>query len=333
MKKYIIALLSLWVTAPALTQAAEVRVYSGRHYNSDRKVFKQFSDLTGIRVRLLEATGVSLVERLKREGDRANADVIILVDAARIQSAADQGLLQPSATSALVRQVPSEYRDPKGRWFGMTRRIRGIIVNPSRVDIGLIRSYEDLASPELKDKLCLRKRQNVYNQSLVASQIALKGPTKAKQWLNGMLRNVSEPFFASDTALIRAVAQGKCGVGVVNHYYLARMQAGGNGKRDAELTKNVRLILPRPAHVNISAIGIATSAKNYKESIQLAEFLTSKQGSSALASSTYEYPIMGSSSSNKLREYGDFTSDGVSISNLSKQLKPALALMTQVGWK
>ena len=333
MKKYIIALLSLWVTTPALTQAAEVRVYSGRHYNSDRKVFKQFSDLTGIRVRLLEATGVSLVERLKREGDRANADVIILVDAARIQSAADQGLLQPSATSALVRQVPSEYRDPKGRWFGMTRRIRGIIVDPSRVDSGLIRSYEDLASPDLKGMVCLRKRKNVYNQSLVASQIALKGQRETKQWLNAMIQNVSEPFFSSDTALIRAVAQGKCGVGVVNHYYLARMQAGGNGKRDADLSKNVKLILPRPAHVNISAIGISASAKNHKEALRLAEFLTSKQGRSALANSTYEYPIKGESTSGKLREYGSFTPDGVSISNLSKQLKPALALMTQSGWK
>ena len=333
MKKYIIPLLALWVTAPALTQAAEVRVYSGRHYNSDRQVFKQFSDLTGIRVRLLEATGVSLVERLKREGERANADVIILVDAARIQSAADQGLLQPSATSALVRQVPSEYRDPQGRWFGITRRIRGIIVNPSRVDSRVIQSYEDLASPKLKGKLCLRKRENVYNQSLVASQIALKGQSKAKQWLNGMVRNVSEPYFSSDTALIRAVAQGQCGVGVVNHYYLARMQAGGNGKRDADLSKNVTLILPRPAHVNISAIGISASAENHKEALRLAEFLTSKQGSSALASSTYEYPIMGNSSSSKLREYGSFKSDGLSIGDLSKQLKPALALMTQSGWK
>ncbi len=333
MKRYILPLLSLWVAAPALTQAAEVRVYSGRHYNSDRKVFKKFSDLTGIRVRLLEATGISLVERLKREGDRANADVIILVDAARIQSAADQGLLQSSATDVLVRQVPSEYRDPKGRWFGMTRRIRGIIVNPNRVDSELIQGYGDLTSPNLNGELCLRKRKNVYNQSLVASQIALNGQAKTKQWLNGMLRNVSEPFFSSDTALIRAVAQGKCGVGVVNHYYLARMQAGGNGKRDSELSKNVELILPRPAHVNISAIGIAASAKNYKEAIQLTEFLTSNRGSSALSSSTYEYPILGNSSSSKLKEYGAFTPDGVSISNLSKQLKPALTLMTKSGWK
>ena len=111
------------------------------------------------------------------------------------------------------------------------------------------------------------------------------------------------------------------------------MQAGRNGKRDAELTKDVKLILPIPAHVNISAIGIAASAKNHREAIKLAEFLTSKDGSSELAGSTYEYPIKGESTSGKLREYGSFTPDGVSISNLSKQLKPALALMTQSGWK
>lgn len=333
MRQYMLALIALVVASPVASRASEVRVYSGRHYNSDRKVYKAFTKETGIRVRLLEAKGVSLVERLKREGDRSNADVIILVDAARIQSAADQDLLRPLRSELLRSQVPSDYRDPAGRWFGVTRRVRAIVSNPQRVDSDLIRQYSDLASPRLRGELCLRKRENVYNQSLVADQIALYGQASAKRWIRGMIANVSQPFYSSDTSLIRAVAQGHCGVAVVNHYYLARMQAGGNGARDAELTRDVALTMPVPAHVNISAVGIAKSAKNLAESVRLVEYLTSRRGSAALARSTFEYPLIGYGSSEKLKDYGALVPDGVSISGLAKQLKPALKLMVDNGWK
>ena len=142
-------------------------------------------------------------------------------------------------------------------------------------DSTTINSYDDLGKPELKGKLCLRKRKNVYNQSLVADQIVLKGQAGATAWVRSMVGNVKQPFFSGDTSLIRAVGQGKCGVGVVNHYYLARMQAGDNGKGDQELAKNVKLIMPNPAHVNISAAGMATSAQNKREALKLIEFLSS----------------------------------------------------------
>ena len=205
--------------------AQEVRVYSGRHYNTDRQVFKRFSEKTGIKVRLIEATGISLVERLKREGSNSKADVILLVDAARINDAANAGLLQQVQSNTLKANIPERYRDPSNRWFGLTRRVRSIIVNPKLVNPSTINSYDDLGKPELKGKLCLRKRKNVYNQSLVADQIVLKGQAGATAWVRSMVGNVKQPFFSGDTSLIRAVGQGKCGVGVVNHYYLARMQA------------------------------------------------------------------------------------------------------------
>ena len=214
------------------SSAREVRVYSGRHYNTDREVFKTFSEKTGIKVRLIEATGISLVERLKREGSKSKADVILLVDAARINNAAEAGLLRSIQSNQLEKEIPSLYRDPKDRWFGLTRRVRAIIVNPNIIDPTKIHSYADLAKPQFTGKLCLRNRKNVYNQSLVADQIILKGESSAKSWVKGMVKNVTQPYFTGDTSLIRSVGQGKCGIGVVNHYYLARMQSGASGKND-----------------------------------------------------------------------------------------------------
>ena len=317
----------------AAVSAQEVRVYSGRHYNTDRQVFKRFNETTGIKVRLIEATGISLVERLKREGNNSKADVIILVDAARINDAADAGLLQPIQSNTLKANIPARYRDPSNRWFGLTRRVRSIIVNPRIVDPSTINSYDDLGKPELKGKLCLRKRKNVYNQSLVADQIVLKGQAGATAWVRSMVGNVKQPFFSGDTSLIRAVGKGKCGVGVVNHYYLARMQAGDNGKSDQELAKNVKLIMPNPAHVNISAAGMATSAQNKREALKLIEFLSSPQGSQGLAGPTHEYPLKSQGSSKVLKKYGRFTADNVPITAIGANQKKAIQVMTQAGWR
>ena len=313
--------------------AREVRVYSGRHYNTDREVFKLFSEKTGIKVRLIEATGISLVERLKREGSKSKADVILLVDAARINNAAEAGLLRPIQSNQLEEEIPSLYRDPKDRWFGLTRRVRAIIVNPNIVDPTKIQSYADLASPQFKGKLCLRNRKNVYNQSLVADQIILRGESSAKSWVKGMVKNVTQPYFTGDTSLIRSVGQRKCGIGVVNHYYLARMQSGANGKNDLKVAAKIKLIMPKPAHVNISAAGVAKSAKNLKEAIELIEFLASPQGSSAMAGPTHEYPLKGFGSSKQLKAFGPFTPDNVSINALGRTQKKALQMMAQEGWR
>jgi len=211
--------------------------------------------------------------------------------------------------------------------------VRAIIVNPDIVDPAKIKAYADLARPEFAGKLCLRNRKNVYNQSLVADQIILKGESSAKSWVNGMVKNVTQPYFTGDTSLIRAVGQGKCGIGVVNHYYLARMQSGASGKNDQTVAAEIKLVMPNPAHVNISAAGVAQSAQNLKEAIELIEFLASPQGSSAMAGPTYEYPLKGFGSSKQLKAFGTFTPDNVSINALGRTQKKALQMMVQEGWR
>jgi len=310
----------------------EVRVYSGRHYNTDRSVYKKFAEETGIKVRLIEAAGISLIERLKREGKNAQADLILLVDAARITNASKAGLLQRIESKSLEKDVPVGLKDKNKEWYALTRRVRVMVANPKVVDINKIKDYSDLADPSLKGKVCLRNRKSPYNQSLVANQIVNKGESKTKAWLNGMISNVSQPFFPGDISIIRSVSKKKCGVGIVNHYYVARMLAGVNGRRDALYAKRISVITPNPAHVNISAGGIARYATNKKEAIKLLEFLASTSGSKGLALPTFEHPLKEVNQNPIVKDFGELNPDMVTIEDLGAYNSVAIKLMKNAGW-
>ena len=320
------------VNIPANSTEKEVKVYSGRHYNTDRSIFKKFAEETGIKVRLIEAAGISLIERLKREGENSQADLILLVDAARITNAAKAGLLQSVESTSLEKDVPVELKDKKNEWYALTRRVRVMVVNPKVVDINKIKDYSDLADPSLKGKVCLRNRKSPYNQSLVANQIINKGESETKAWLSGMISNVSKPFFPGDIAIIRAVSKKKCGVGIVNHYYVARMLAGVNGRRDALYAKRTAVITPNPAHVNISAGGVAKYASNKEEAVKLLEFLASPSGSRGIAAPTFEHPLKEVNQNPIVRDFGEFIPDKVTVEDLGKNNSLAIKLMRDAGW-
>ena len=320
------------VNIPVNSTEKEVRVYSGRHYNTDRSIYKKFAEETGIKVRLIEAAGISLIERLKREGENSQADLILLVDAARITNAAKAGLLQPIESSNLENDVPVGLKDPNKEWYALTRRVRVMIANPKVVDVSKINDYTDLADPSLKGKVCLRNRKSPYNQSLVANQIVNKGESKTQDWLSGMISNVSQPFFPGDISIIRAVSKKKCGVGIVNHYYVARMLAGVNGRRDALYAKKTLVITPNPAHVNISAGGVAKYAINKSEAIKLLEYLASPDGSKGLAAPTFEHPLKEVNQNPIVKDFGEFTPDKVTVDDLGVNNSLAIKLMKDAGW-
>ena len=320
------------INIPANSTQKEVRVYSGRHYNTDRNVYKKFAEETGIKVRLIEAAGISLIERLKREGKNSQADVILLVDAARITNAEKLGLLQSIDSASLENDVPFGLKDPNKKWYALTRRVRVMVANPKKVDVSKINDYADLADPSLKGKVCLRNRKSPYNQSLVANQIINKGEEVTKNWLNGMISNVSKPFFPGDISIVRAVSKGKCGVGIVNHYYVARMLAGVNGRRDSLYAKKTTVLTPNPAHVNISAGGIAKYAKNKNEAIKLLEYLASPSGSKGLAAPTFEHPLKEVNQNTIVKNFGEFISDNVTVEDLGATNSLAIQLMKDAGW-
>ncbi len=320
------------VNLPVDSTEREVKVYSGRHYNTDRGVYKKFAEETGIRVRLIEAAGISLIERLRREGKNSQADLILLVDAARITNAAKADLLQKIESSSLENDVPVGLKDPGKEWYALTRRVRVMVANPKVVDINKINDYTDLADPSLKGKVCLRNRKSPYNQSLVANQIVNKGDEETKAWLNGMISNVSQPFFPGDISIVRAVSKRKCGIGIVNHYYVARMLAGVNGRRDALYAKRTSVITPNPAHVNISAGGVAKYATNKAEAVKLLEFLASPEGSKGLAAPTFEHPLKEVNQSQIVKNFGEFTPDDVTVYDLGNNNSKALRMMKEAGW-
>ena len=320
------------LNTPVNSNEREVKVYSGRHYNTDRSVYKKFAEETGIKVRLIEAAGISLIERLKREGKNSQADLILLVDAARITNAAKAGLLQSINSSSLENDVPNGLKDQDKEWYALTRRVRVMVANPKVVDVNKIKDYTDLADPTLKGKVCLRNRKSPYNQSLVANQIVNKGETKTKEWLNGMISNVSQPFFPGDISIVRAVAKKKCGVGIVNHYYVARMLAGVNGRRDSLYAKKTSVITPNPAHINISAGGVAKYATNKAEAIKLLEFLASPNGSKGLAAPTFEHPLKDVNQNPIVKNFGEFTPDKVTVDDLGNYNSSAIKLMKDAGW-
>ena len=320
------------VNIPANSTEKEVKVYSGRHYNTDRGVYKKFAEETGIKVRLIEAAGISLIERLRREGKNSQADLILLVDAARITNAAKAGLLQSINSPRLENDVPDDLKDPNKEWYALTRRVRVMVANPKVVDVNKIKDYTDLADPSLKGKVCLRNRKSPYNQSLVANQIVNKGELETKAWLSGMISNVSKDFFPGDISIVRAVSKRKCGVGIVNHYYVARMLAGVNGRRDALYAKKTSVITPNPAHVNISAGGIAKYAKNKAEAVKLLEFLASPKGSKGLAAPTFEHPLKEVNQNEIVKNFGDFTPDKVTVDDLGSNNSMAIRMMKEAGW-
>jgi iron(III) transport system substrate-binding protein len=321
---------------PAAVQAQagpSIGVYSGRHYNTDKALYNEFTRRTGIEVRLLEAKDDALIQRVQAEGKESPADVLVLVDAARLDQAADLGLFRPLRSTTLLREVPIGLRDSRSRWFALTRRVRAVVVNPRLVKPQLVRSYADLASPALKGKLCLRDRRSVYNQSLVADQLVSRGEAATAGWIRGMVSNLGQPVFSSDTPLARAVARGECGVGLVNTYYVARMLSGESGKEDQQLARRLTVVMPRPAHVNISGAGVTASSRNPEAAQQLIEFLASPTGGRGYAEANNEYPLRGVGDNPWLKSFGPFTPSGVSAETLGARNAQSVKLMESNDWK
>lgn len=316
----------------AQSRAKEVNVYSGRHYNTDKQLYAKFTRQTGIKVNVIEGKDDELIERLRREGAGSPADVLVLVDAARIVRAQEMNLFRPIRSATLNKDVPANLRDPGGRWYALTRRARPVMVNTAMVDPKLIRTYGDLTRKELKGKLCLRNRASVYNQSLTADVLQRAGSATTSRWIKGMVANVNQPLFTSDTPMLRAVGQGQCGAAIANQYYLARMLSGSDAADKATAAK-VKIVWPDPTHVNVTAGGVTTSSKNPEGARRLLEFLSSPTSGEGYAEANNEYPLKGWGNNPTLKRFGTFKASPVTVQQLGARNREAVKLMEQGGWK
>lgn len=328
--KRILIMLAL-ATLSGLAQAESVTVYSARNEQLIKPLFDAYTKETGVEVRLLTDKEGPLLERLKAEGTNTPADVLITVDAGNLWQAANLGLLRPLDSKLLAANIPAHLRDPEGRWYGLSVRARTIVYNKQRIRPEQLSSYEDLADPKWKGKLCLRTSKKVYNQSLVAMMIAEHGEPKTEQMVRGWVANLATDVFADDTALIKAIAAGQCEVGIVNTYYLGRLL-----DKDPNLPVGLFWANQRQqgVHVNISGAGVTRHAKNPAGGQRLIEWLSSDHAQSIYADKDLEYPANPKIKPDSvIRQWGEFKPNLINVSKAGELQAAATRLMDRAGYR
>lgn len=332
------AILTLVASSAAI--AAELNIYSARHYDTDQQLYDDFTAATGISVNLIEGNAEELVERIKAEGANSPADVLITVDAGRLYRADQEGLFQPVSSAVLDERIPVEFRHPDGHWFGYTTRARAIFYNKDLIDPALVQTYEDLARPELAGELCIRSGSNIYNLSLMGSMIEHHGEAAARDWAAGVVGNLARSPQGGDTDQIKAVGNGECGVAVANHYYYVRLMQSDD-PTDRAVVENTGIVFPnqegRGTHVNISGAGAVATAPNHDAAVQFLEYLAADSAQLYFIAGNNEFPtVPGVAFDNPLlEEIGamDFKRDTVPVAVFGEHQPLAQIIMDEVGWK
>jgi iron(III) transport system substrate-binding protein len=317
--------------------AGVVNVYSHRHYEADRELFRRFTAETGIEVQVVTASADELITRLRNEGAASPADVLITVDAGRLHRAGVEGLLRPVRSEVLEANVPERFRDPEGHWFGLTQRARVLVYHRDRVDPSSLSDYRSLAGPEWRGRVLVRSSSNVYNQSLLAALIARYGPEEAERWAAGVVANLARAPRGGDTDQLKLVAAGVGDVALVNTYYLARLAESGDGE-DRRAAERLAVHFPDQGgagtHVNVSGAGVTASSKNEANAIRLLEYLTGDEAQRLFAEGNQEYPVKaGTPWSPVLRGWGEFDADTLSLMRLGELNGEAVRMFDRVGWR
>jgi iron(III) transport system substrate-binding protein len=333
-------LLGSWVGMgffSVICNAETLHVYSHRHYPIDEAVNRRFTEKTGIEVKVVNAEADQLIERLKSEGKASPADVLITVDAGRMQRAAAAGLLQAVKSDLLEKSTPAALRDPAGYWYPFTLRARGIVVAKDRVKADEITQYEDLAKPEWRGRLLSRSSSSPYNQALLASIIAADGAQAAEAWAKGVAKNLARPPQGGDRDQIKAVASGLADVAITNSYYLGILLNSPDAE-ERKAGEAVRMIFPnqtdRGTHCNVSAAGTTRHSKNPDGARQYIEFLVSPEVQKTYAQGSFEHPVMMDLSAGpQLEKWGAFKVDETGFPKLGENADAATKLFDRAGWK
>ncbi|MFN4262478.1 MAG: Fe(3+) ABC transporter substrate-binding protein [Thioalkalivibrionaceae bacterium] len=329
---------SIALTVP-FTVSAEgvVNVYSARQEGLIKPLLDEFSAETGIQVQLVTASAPELLQRLRLEGRRSPADVLITVDAGNLNEAAEAGIFRATESAVLTENVPSAYRDAEGEWFGLSLRARPIMVAKDRVTEDALETYDDLTDEQWRGKICVRSSSNVYNQSMLAAMISRHGSEAAEAWARGIVANMARPPQGGDRDQIMAVADGACDIAIANTYYLGGMLAGSDESQRAGAEK-IHVIFPNQdstgTHVNVSGAGVLKHAPNPENAVKLLEFLVSQTAQTWYAEANQEYPVRPDvEPSNILRGFGEFKMDDLPLDELGVHQAEALRIFDRVGWR
>ena len=331
MKKISLLLLSLFIIFSCAKDSSELTVYTSRQPQLIEPIVEQFTNETGIKVNLLSGNAQELMERIDIEGEDSPADIFMTVDAGVLWQAAERDILAKIDSEILNENIPAHLRDSKNEWFGLSKRARTIVFSSDQFKDNDFSTYEDLADPKWKGKLCLRTSKKVYNRSLIASMIDVYGFDKSKEVVSGWVSNLATEVFSNDTNALKAVSSGQCGITIVNTYYLARLL-------DDPEYNNLSLFWAnqsdRGVHVNISGAGVVKTSKNKKNAVLLLEYLSSNKAQDFYASANKEYPVLiGAKVHESIQEWGDFNEDNINVSKLGSLQKQAVLLAQEVGYK
>ncbi|MCC6534178.1 MAG: Fe(3+) ABC transporter substrate-binding protein [Burkholderiales bacterium] len=332
------ALASLVLSSSAIAQENVLNLYTARHYQTDEALYTGFTKRTGIRVNRIEGGEDALFERIKNEGAHSPADVFITVDIGRIWRADQAGIFEAVKSPLLESRIPAAYRDPDNRWFGFSARARVIVYDKSRVKPGAIRTYEDLADPQWKDKLCVRSSAHPYMLSLTASMIAHLGEQKAEAWVKGLKANLARDPKGGDTDQIRAAASGECAIAVTNQYYFVRLMRSPKPD-DKRVVERLAVVFPnqqdRGTHMNISGGGMLRHAPHKDAARRFLEYLASDEAQAYFANGNNEWPVVaGVKLDNpELESLGKFKTDAINVAILGKNQALAQRISDRVGYK
>lgn len=331
-------MLALWVllsSAASVFAVEEVNIYSYRQPFLIEPLLKEFTADTGIKTNVLFATR-GLIERVIAEGANSPADIILTTDIGNLELANRADITQAVHSEFLYNAIPEQFRDEDGHWFGLSLRARVAYVSRDRVDATSL-TYEDLADPKWRGRICTRSGQHAYNLALIASMIAHHGEQAAEDWLRGLKANLARPPNGNDRAQVKAIYAGECDLALGNSYYMGKMETNEKKPEQRDWAKSVRLIFPnsegRGSHVNLSGAVITKYAPHTDNAIKLLEFLAGGKAQKIYAEVNFEYPVRdGVEWSQRVKSWGIFKADTLPLYKIAHQLKKASELVDTVGY-
>ena len=318
----------------AASAQGTVNIYTSRQPELIQPLLDAFSEETGIQTEVL-FLNQGLEDRVDAEGQNSPADVILTVDIGRLINTKEKGVTQSLENETISANIPEQYRDPEGHWFGLTMRGRVIYASKDRVEQDTI-TYEELADPKWKGKVCMRSGQHMYNIALIASMIANNGEEKTEEWLKAVKENLAAKPDGGDRDQARAIFAGECDVGLGNTYYVGLMTNNDKEPEQKEWANAIKVLFPnaedRGTHVNISGMALAKHSPNKDNAIKLMEFLSSEEAQAIYAEDNNEYPLLpGAAISETVKTFGEIKPDTLSLSEVAKYRKQASELVDRVG--
>ena len=333
-----IALALALLGGPAMAQEQVLNLYSSRHYKTDEALYAGFTKATGIKINRIEGGEDALLERIRNEGARSPADVLITVDAGRLWRAEQMGLFQPVKSAVLESRIPANLREQSGLWYGFSTRARVIAYNKAAVKPGEIRNYEDLADEKWKGRVCMRSSTNIYNLSLLGALIDHLGEAKAEAWAKGVRANLAQEPKGGDTDQLKNVAAGRCDVTISNQYYYARLLRSEKPD-EREVGEKIGIVFPNQnsfgTHVNISGAGVLKNAPHREAAIKFLEYLASDEAQRYFADGNNEWPAVAQVKVDNpvLNKLGQFKRDQINVAVLGKNQPSSQKVYDRVAWK